>query len=407
MFDIEKIRADFPILSEQVNGKPFVYFDSASTAQKPKRVIDSIVNFYTKQNSNIHRGVHTLSVQATERYENAREVIQHFVNASNKEEIIFTKGTTESINFVAQCFGEKLLHKNDEILLSQMEHHSNLVPWQLIAQKYQCFLKYVPITESGALNLQELSNIITSKTKLVALTHASNTLGTVNPIKHIIEGIKKTNPQVAILIDGAQAVPHFEPDVQNLDCDFYTFSGHKLFGPTGIGVLYAKEKWLQQFNTYQSGGGTIVSVNLQNTTFASSPLKYEAGTPNISGAIALAEAVLYIQQIGLKQIYTYEQELLQYALEKLKAIPSLSIYGEAANRVPVISFNIAGLHHLDVGTLLNQFGFAVRTGHLCTQPVWEYYQVKGAIRLSLAFYNTKKEIDAFMEALLKCIKMLS
>ncbi len=406
MFDISKIREDFPILTKTVNGKPLIYFDNGATAQKPKQVIDAITNYYANQNSNIHRGVHTLSREITIAYEEARKTIQKHLNAKHAHEIIFTKGTTESINLVAHCFGKINIEAGDEIIITQMEHHSNIVPWQLLCEEKKAILKFIPINQEGELMLEELPKLISSKTKLVAFTHISNTLGTINPVKEIIS-IIRTLSNAVILVDGAQAVPHLQPNVQNLDCDFYVFSGHKLFGPTGVGILYGKEEWLTKFPPYQSGGGTIKTVTLEKTEFADLPLKLEAGTPHIEGGIGLAEAIKYVTEIGFENIQKQEDELLKYITKKLLEIDDLKIYGTSKIKTAVISFNVGTIHPFDIGTLLDKYGVAIRSGHHCTQPIWEYYNVPGTIRASLSFYNTFEEIDSFVEALKKSIRLLS
>lgn len=406
MFDITKIREEFPILSRTVNGKPLVYFDNGATAQKPKQVIEAITNYYTNQNSNIHRGVHTLSREITIAYEEARKTIQKHLNAKHAHEIIFTKGTTESINLVAHCFGKINVEAGDEIVITQMEHHSNIVPWQLLCEEKKAILKFIPINNDGELMLEELPKLITAKTKLVAFTHISNTLGTINPVKEIISTIR-TLSNAAILVDGAQAVPHLQPNVQNLDCDFYVFSGHKLFGPTGVGILYGKEEWLTKFPPYQSGGGTIKTVTLQKTEYADLPLKLEAGTPHIEGGIGLAEAIKYVTEIGFEHIQKQEDDLLKYITKKLLEIEGLKIYGTSKHKTAVISFNVGSIHPFDIGTLLDKYGVAIRSGHHCTQPIWEFYNVPGTIRASLSFYNTIEEIDSFVEALKKSIRLLS
>lgn len=406
MLDITKIREEFPILAKTVNGKPLIYFDNGATAQKPKQVIDAITNYYTNQNSNIHRGVHTLSREITIAYEEARKTIQNHLNAKFAHEIIFTRGTTESINLVAHCFGKIQIEAGDEIIITQMEHHSNIVPWQLLCEEKQAILKFIPINQAGELLVEDLPNLITSKTKLVAFTHISNTLGTINPVKEIIRTIRKLS-RATILIDGAQAVPHLQPDVQDLDCDFYVFSGHKLFGPTGIGILYGKEEWLTKFPTYQSGGGTIKTVSLQKTEFADLPLKLEAGTPHIEGGIGLAEAIKYVTNIGFEHIQKQEHDLLQHLTKKLLGIEGVRIFGTSINKTAVVSFNVGTIHPFDIGTLLDKYGVAIRSGHHCTQPIWEFYQVPGTIRASLSFYNTIEEIDYFIDALQKSIRLLS
>jgi cysteine desulfurase/selenocysteine lyase len=406
MFDIHKIRKDFPILSRTVNGKPLVYFDNGATAQKPQRVIDSISHYYAFQNSNIHRGVHTLSREITIAYEEARKTIQLHLNAKQPSEIIFTKGTTDSINLVAHCFGKINILEGDEIIITQMEHHSNIVPWQQLCEEKKAVLKYIPINEAGELILEELPKLITPKTKLVSFTHISNTLGTINPVKEMIALIRSLS-SAAVLIDGAQAVPHLKPDVQDLDCDFYVFSGHKLFGPTGVGILYGKESWLNKFPPYQTGGGTIKTVTLEKTEFADSPLKFEAGTPHIEGGIGLAAAINYVTEIGFENIQKHEVDLLQYATKKLKEIDGLIIYGNAKHKTSVISFNVGTIHPFDIGTLLDKYGVAIRSGHHCTQPICQFYGIPGTIRASFAFYNTFEEVDVLIEALKKSIRLLS
>lgn len=406
MFNVNEIRKDFPILSRTVNGKALVYFDNGATAQKPQSVIDAISHYYAFQNSNIHRGVHTLSREITIAYEEARKTIQQHLNAKQASEIIFTRGTTESINLVAHCFGNLAITEGDEIIITQMEHHSNIVPWQQLCLEKKAVLKYIPINQDGELILEELPKLITAKTKLVSFTHISNTLGTINPVKEMIATIRSLS-KAAVLIDGAQAVPHLKPDVQDLDCDFYVFSGHKLFGPTGVGALYAKEEWLQKFGPYQTGGGTIKTVTLEKTEFADSPLMFEAGTPHIEGGIGLAAAIKYITQVGFENIQKHEDDLLQYATKQLKEIEGLVIYGNAKHKTSVISFNVGSIHPFDIGTLLDKYGVAIRSGHHCTQPLWQYYNIPGTIRASFAFYNTFEEVDVFIEALKKSIRLLS
>lgn len=402
--DIEKIRADFPILSKKVNGKPLIYFDNGATAQKPQAVIDAISNYYKYQNANIHRGVHTLSQEITVAYENARATIQKHLNAAHPHEIIFTKGTTDSINLVASSFGKKFISKGDEIIVSAMEHHSNILPWQQVCEEKGAILKVIPINDAGELIISEYKRLLNAKTKIVAITHISNTLGTINPIEEIVALAHVHN--IPVLVDGAQAVPHMAVDVQNLFADFYVFSGHKLFASTGVGILYGKEKWLNQLPPYQVGGGTIKTVSFDKTEYADLPLKFEAGTPNIEGGIALAAAIDYINAIGLKNIAAYEHELLLYATEALQKIEGLKIIGTAKNKASVISFVVDGLHPFDIGTILDQLGIAVRTGHHCTQPLMTFFCIPGTIRASFAFYNTKEEIDIFIEGLKKAIAML-
>jgi cysteine desulfurase/selenocysteine lyase len=403
-FNIEKIRKDFPILHRQVNGKPLVYLDNGATAQKPQTVIDVLTHYYSNQNSNIHRGVHALSREITIAYEEARKTIQRHLNAEHDHEIIFTKGTTDGISLVAHCFGKLNIKTGDEILLTQMEHHSNILPWQLLCEEKGAVIKVIPINDAGELVLEELDRLLSDRTKIIALTHISNTLGTINPVKEIIAKAHAKN--IPVLVDGAQAVPHMKVDVRDLDCDFYVFSGHKVFGPTGVGILYGKEKWLNAFPPYQGGGGTIKTVSFEKTEYAETPLKFEAGTPHIEGGIGLAKALDYINGIGLDNIYAYETGLLNYATEKLIAIPGLKIIGAAKKKAGVISFIIEGLHPFDVGTILDKLGIAVRTGHHCTQPLMQCYNIPGTIRASFAFYNTKEEIDILAEGIKKAIKML-
>ncbi len=402
--DIEKIRADFPILSRKVNGKPLIYFDNGATAQKPNAVIDAISNYYKEQNANIHRGVHTLSQEVTVAYENARTTVQKHLNAAHAHEIIFTKGTTDSINLVASSFGKKFISKGDEIIVSAMEHHSNILPWQQVCEERGAVLKVIPVDEAGELIISDYKKLLNSKTKIVAITHISNTLGTINPIEEIIALAHAQD--IPVLIDGAQAVPHMNIDVQQSFADFYVFSGHKLFSATGVGVLYGKEKWLNQLPPYQVGGGTIKTVSFEKTEYADLPLKFEAGTANIEGGIALAAAIDYVNEIGLNNIAAYEHELLLHATKLLTSIEGVKIIGKAKNKASVISFVVDGLHPFDVGTILDQLGIAVRTGHHCTQPLMSFYCVPGTIRASFAFYNTKAEIDIFIEGLKKAISML-
>jgi cysteine desulfurase/selenocysteine lyase len=404
IFDINKIRADFPILSRKVNGNQLIYLDNGATAQKPKVVIDAIENYYSNQNANIHRGVHTLSQEITVAYENARITVQKHLNAKHPHEIIFTKGTTDSINLVASSFGKKYISKGDEILISAMEHHSNILPWQQVCEEKGAILKVIPINEQGELIISEYKRLLTEKTKIVAITHISNTLGTINPIEEIIALAHVKN--IPVLVDGAQAVPHTSVDVQLLSADFYVFSGHKLFGPTGVGILYGKEKWLNELPPYQVGGGVIKTVTFEKTEYADLPLKFEAGTPHIEGGIGLAAAIDYINKIGLDTIAAYEHELLLYATEALQKTEGVKIIGTAKNKASVISFVVEGLHPFDIGTILDQLGIAVRTGHHCTQPLMQFFGLQGTIRASFAFYNSKDEIDAFIKGLERAIKML-
>jgi cysteine desulfurase/selenocysteine lyase len=401
---IEKIRSDFPILSKKVNGKQLIYFDNGATSQKPLSVIEAIDTYYKNQNANIHRGVHTLSQEITVAYENSRATIQKHLNATHSHEIIFTGGTTASINLVADSFSKKHIQAGDEIIISAMEHHSNILPWQKVCEEKGAVLKVIPINTDGELLIDEFQKLLSSKTKIVAITHISNTLGTINPIKEIIQLSHAKN--IPVMIDGAQAVPHTAVDVQELGCDFYVFSGHKLFGPTGVGILYGKEKWLNELPPYQVGGGTIKTVTFEKTEYADLPLKFEAGTPHIAGGIGLAAAIDYINEIGLKNIAAYEHKLLMYATEQLNKIEGLKIIGTAKNKASVISFVVDGLHPFDMGVLLDAQGIAVRTGHHCTQPLMNFYNVPGTIRASFAFYNTKDEIGHFIFALNKSIQRL-
>ncbi|MGV7105984.1 aminotransferase class V-fold PLP-dependent enzyme [Flavobacterium sp. U410] len=404
MIDIQKIRADFPILNQQVNGKPLVYFDNGATAQKPQVVIDAIEKYYTEINANIHRGVHTLSQLATDAYEISRNTIQKHINAKHNHEIIFTAGTTFGINLVANGFAA-LLNEGDEVMVSHLEHHSNIVPWQFLCERTGAKLIVIPMNEKGELVMTEFDRLLSEKTKIVTVNHISNALGTINPIEEIIEKAHKVG--AAVLIDGAQATPHLKPDVQALDCDFYAFSGHKVCGPTGVGVLYGKEEWLRKLPPYQGGGEMIAEVTFEKTTYADLPHKFEAGTPNIAGGIVLGTAIDYLNEIGFDNIAVYEQELLDYATEKLLQIEGLRIYGTGEHKASVISFNIEGIHPYDIGTIVDKLGVAVRTGHHCAQPIMQYFNIPGTIRASFAFYNTKEEIDIFVEAVKKAQTMLS
>ena len=404
MLDLQKIRADFPILTQKVNGKPLVYFDNGATSQKPKVVIDAITKYYEEINANIHRGVHTLSQLATDAYEVSRQKIQNHINAEFPHEVIFTSGTTHAINAVANGFAS-LLKSGDEVLVSALEHHSNIVPWQMLCERTGAILKVIPMNENGELILSEYDRLLSDKTKIVAVNHISNALGTINPIEYMID--KAHQFGAAILIDGAQAVPHLKPDVQALDCDFYVFSGHKICGPTGVGILYGKEAWLHKLPPYQGGGEMIATVSFEKTTYADLPHKFEAGTPNIEGGIVLGTAIDYLNEIGFDDIAAYEHELLVYATEKLLQIEGLKIFGTAANKASVISFNMEGIHPYDIGTIIDKLGIAVRTGHHCAQPIMDFFKIPGTIRASFAFYNTKEEIDIFVEALQKAKMMLS
>ena len=404
MFDVQKIRADFPILSQKVNGKPLVYFDNGATSQKPQVVIDAISKYYSEINANIHRGVHTLSQLATDAYEISRNTVQKHLNAKHNHEIIFTSGTTFGINLVANGFGS-LLKAGDEVMVSALEHHSNTVPWQFLCERTGARLVVIPMNLKGELIMSEFDELLSDKTKIVAVNHISNALGTVNPIEYIIK--KAHQVGAAVLIDGAQATPHLKPDVQALDCDFYVFSGHKICAPTGVGILYGKEEWLRKLPPYQGGGEMIAEVTFEKTTYADLPHKFEAGTPNISGGIVLGTAIDYMNSIGFENIASYEQELLEYGTKRLLEIEGLTIYGTSENKASVISFNIAGIHPYDIGTIIDKLGIAVRTGHHCAQPIMSFFNIPGTIRASFAFYNTKEEIDIFVEAVKKAHMMLS
>ena len=403
MLDVQKIRKDFPILNREVNGKPLVYLDNAATSQTPKQVIDIIVDYYQNYNANIHRGVHFLSQEATDKYEQARQKVQKHFNAKNSHEIIFTSGTTHGINLVANGFSS-ILKKGDEILVSAMEHHSNIVPWQMLAQRTGAILKVIPMNEEGELVLGAFHDLLGDRTKLVFCNHISNALGTINPIKEIIESSHTVG--AAVLIDGAQAAPHIQADVQALDVDFYTVSAHKMCGPTGVGVLYGKEEWLNKLPPYQGGGEMIAEVTFEKTTYADLPHKFEAGTPNICGGIAFGAALDYMNSIGFQKIAAYEHELLKYATEELLSIEGLRIYGTAQEKTSVISFNIEGVHPYDIGTILDKLGIAVRTGHHCAQPIMDFYKIPGTVRASFCFYNTKAEVDVLVEGVKRAKKML-
>jgi cysteine desulfurase/selenocysteine lyase len=404
MIDIQKIRADFPILSRQVNGKPLVYFDNGATTQKPQVVIDAIATYYQEINANIHRGVHTLSQLATDAYEASRTKIQNHINAQFAHEVLFTSGTTHSVNLVANGFAS-ILKAGDEVLVSALEHHSNIVPWQMLCEKTGAVLRVIPMNEKGELVMTEYDQLLSDKTKIVTVNHISNALGTINPIKYMID--KAHQFGAAVFIDGAQAVPHLKPNVQELDCDFYAFSGHKICGPTGTGILYGKEAWLNKLPPYQGGGEMIKEVTFEKTTYAELPHKFEAGTPNIAGGIVLGTAVDYMNSVGFDNIQKQELELLNYATEQLLAIEGLKIYGTAEEKTSVISFNIDGIHPYDIGTIVDKLGIAVRTGHHCAQPIMNFFEIPGTIRASFAFYNSKEEIDVMVEAVKKAKMMLS
>ncbi len=403
MLDIQSIREDFPILSHQVYGKPLVYFDNAATTQKPRCVVEKIMNGYYNVNANIHRGVHFLSQEATEAHENARKRVQQFLNARSSNEIIFTRGTTESINLIASSFSDECLSEGDEVIVSVMEHHSNIVPWQIQAAKKGISLRVIPMNEKGEILLDEYRKLFTEKTRLVSVAQVSNVLGTVNPVKEMIQIAHEYN--VPVMIDGAQSTPHMKVDVQDLDAEFYVFSGHKIYGPTGIGILYGKEEWLDRLPPYQGGGEMISTVSFEKTVFNELPFKFEAGTPDYIGSTALAEALNYVDKIGMDQIAAYEKELLLYATEKLKQIEGMRIFGEADNKGAVISFLVGKIHHYDMGMLLDRLGIAVRTGHHCAQPLMQAMGIEGTVRASFSFYNTKEEIDILANGIERVRKM--
>jgi cysteine desulfurase/selenocysteine lyase len=402
-YTIQDIRDMFPILSEKVNGKPLVYFDNGATAQKPLSVIESERQYYLHQNANIHRGVHTLSQEATSAYEASREKIRRFLNAEHVHEIIFTSGTTQGINTIAFSFGT-LLKEGDEVIVSAMEHHSNIVPWQMACEYRNAKLRVVPMNDKGELQLDAFEKLLNERTRIVAVSHVSNALGTINPVKEIIALAHQKN--IPVLLDGAQAVQHMKVDVQELDCDFYVFSGHKLFGPTGTGVLYGKEKWLNLLPPYMGGGDMIKTVTFEKTEYNELPHKFEAGTPNIAGGIALGYAIDFVEEIGISTIREREEELLLHATKAISEIPGVRIIGTAAHKTGVVSFVVDGIHPYDIGTLLDQQGIAVRTGHHCTQPIMDFFGIPGTVRASFAFYNTTEEIDRMIIALNKAIKML-
>ena len=404
-FDVMKIREDFPILHQEVNGYPLVYFDNGATSQKPRQVIEAITSYYSVYNANIHRGVHTLSQRATSAYELAREEVKNLLNARSSEEIIFTKGTTEGINLIAQTWGRHYLKGGDEIVVTAMEHHANIVPWQMICEETGAVLKVIPMDQNGELILEEAQKLIGPRTRMVATIHVSNALGTINPVEELIAMAQKVGAMT--LIDGAQAVPHFKVDVKKLDCDFYVFSAHKLLGPTGMGVLYGKLSNLEQIPPYQGGGDMIRSVSFSKTTYNDPPLKFEAGTPNIEGAISMAEGIRYWNSLDHTQVAAHEQELLQYATERLKATGDYRIIGEAQNKVAVVSFLLNGAHPYDVGFILDKHGIAVRTGHHCAEPIMQFFEIPGTIRASFSFYNTRAEIDKMMDALAVAKRMLA
>jgi cysteine desulfurase/selenocysteine lyase len=405
VINIEEIRAQFPILTRKVNGKPLVYFDNGATTQKPQQVIDAIVDYYSNHNSNIHRGVHTLSQEATSLFEESRKTIQQFINAKHAHEIIFTKGTTDSISLVANSFSRAFLKAGDEIIVSEMEHHSNFLPWQNLRDEFGIVLKVIKLKTNAELDLEQAKTLFTSKTKLLAITQVSNTLGIINPIKELISEARKCGAKV--LVDGAQSAPHIKVDVQDLDADFFIFGMHKVYGPTGVGVLYGKEELLNAMPPYQYGGGIIKSVTIEKTELAELPNKFEAGTPNIEGVVATKAAIDFVNKVGIENISAHEHTLLLKATKALSELPEIEIYGNTQSKAGVISFNIKGVHPFDTGTILDQMGIAVRTGHHCTQPLMDCLGIPGTVRASFAIYNTEKEIDIFIEGVKKAIKMLT
>ena len=403
--EIQHIRTDFPILTEKIYNKPLIYFDNAATTQKPKAVLDRIMYGYEHLNANIHRGVHFLSQKATEAHEEARKFVASYINAASSDEIIFTRGTTEAINLVAFSYGEYACSEGDEIVISVMEHHSNIVPWQMLCERKGMKLRIIPINEKGELNPDVFRSLINTRTKLVAITHVSNVLGTINPVKEIIKAAHAGH--VPILIDGAQAIPHIKVDMQDLDADFYVFSGHKVYAPTGIGVLYGKREWLEKIPPYQGGGEMIQTVTFEKTTYNELPFKFEAGTPDYIGSTALAEALKYLEKIGIERIAAYEKELTEYATNRLMEIDGMKIFGTSEHKSAVISFLVGNIHPYDIGMLLDKLGIAVRTGHHCAQPLIDSLGIPGTVRASFAFYNTKEEVDTFIEALKRVVEMLS
>lgn len=403
MFDIQKIREDFPILSRSIYGKPLVYLDNAATTQKPRVVVEAISDEYYNVNANVHRGVHYLSQQSTELHEEARRVVRDFINAESTNEIIFTRGTTESLNLIASSFSDAFMNAGDEVIVSAMEHHSNIVPWQIIAAKKGINIKVIPMTDSGELVLDDFENMLTERTKLVSITHVSNVLGTVNPIDKIIKTAHEHD--IPVMVDGAQSAPHITIDVRQMDCDFFALSGHKMYGPTGIGVLYGKEKWLERMPPYQGGGEMIESVSFEKTVFEKLPFKFEAGTPDYVATNGLAKAIEYMKGIGMDNIMRHEQELTRYAMSEMGKIDGIRIFGNAPGKDAVVSFLVKDIHHLDMGTLLDRLGIAVRTGHHCAQPLMDRLGILGTVRASFAFYNTKEEIDILVEGIRRVSNM--
>jgi len=403
MYDINKVREDFPILSRQIYGKPLVYFDNGATTQKPLCVLDAMRNEYLNVNANVHRGVHYLSQQATDLHEAARETVRKFINAPKVEEVIFTRGTTESLNLVVSSFGDRFLSEGDEVIVSVMEHHSNIVPWQLLAAKKGIAIKVIPMTDEGDVIMEEYEKLFNEKTRIVSITQVSNVLGTINPVKEMIRIAHEH--EVPVMVDGAQSTPHMKVDVQDLDCDFFAFSGHKIYGPTGIGVLYGKEKWLDEMPPYQGGGEMIESVSFEKTTFEKLPFKFEAGTPDYVATHGLATALNYVTELGLDNIFAHEQELTRYAMEQMKEIPGMRLFGTSQHKDAVISFLVGDIHHLDMGTLLDRLGIAVRTGHHCAEPLMHRLGISGTVRASFALYNTKEEVDTLVAGIKRVSQM--
>ena len=403
MYDINKVREDFPILSRQIYGKPLVYFDNGATTQKPLCVLDAMRNEYLNVNANVHRGVHYLSQQATDLHEAARETVRKFINAPKVEEVIFTRGTTESLNLVVSSFGDRFLSEGDEVIVSVMEHHSNIVPWQLLAAKKGIAIKVIPMTDEGDVIMEEYEKLFNEKTRIVSITQVSNVLGTINPVKEMIRIAHEH--EVPVMVDGAQSTPHMKVDVQDLDCDFFAFSGHKIYGPTGIGVLYGKEKWLDEMPPYQGGGEMIESVSFEKTTFEKLPFKFEAGTPDYVATHGLATALNYVTELGLDNIFAHEQELTRYAMQQMKEIPDMRLFGTSQHKDAVISFLVGDIHHLDMGTLLDRLGIAVRTGHHCAEPLMHRLGISGTVRASFALYNTKEEVDALIVGIKRVSQM--
>jgi len=405
MLNIDKIRADFPILKRKIYNNPLIYLDNAATTQKPQQVIDSVAEFYSFKNSNIHRGVHYLSEEADCEYQQARETVKEYINAEKSSEIIFTQGTTDSLNFIADTLGRSLLKKGDEIIITEMEHHSNIVPWQILCNQIDAVLKIIPVDDNGTLLLEKLQELITDKTRLISLTYVSNVLGIINPVKKIIKQVH--NHDILVIIDGAQAVQHIPIDVQSLDCDFFVFSGHKMYAGTGIGVLYAKQKWLEVIPPYRYGGGMISEVNFENTLFQDPPQKFEAGTVNIAGAVSLKTAIEYINAIGLESISSHEKKVYSYTVEKLRKLPKVTVYGNTTDMCGALSFNLDNIHHYDAGTLLDKMGIAVRTGKHCAEPLMNRYGVQGTIRASFAIYNSIEDADALINGIRKVQKIMA